>query len=415
MLDALSTVLSTESENPTTLCVRSEREQDALNRYGKNWNRAKLPLSTREKIANGVEQAVRQGWLHDSVTRAAYRWLPAGLTDADWIWHNEATRRFVKNRGIDWIFYTTPSTMSFETGIPYVMPVFDLQHRLQPDFEEVSACGQWNRREYLYRNGIRHATLILADSEVGKEDILNIYGSYGISEEDVKVSPCMPAPYLSPEVSAEERVRIRNRYALPEHYFFYPAQFWPHKNHVRMVQALGLLKAEKRMEVHLVLAGTHNGTIRARVFREMMQEAHRLRVAEQVHYLGYVPNEAMSALYSGAVGLAMPTFFGPTNIPIVEAWLFGCPVLTSDIRGIRDQVGDAGLLVDPRSVEAIADGMQRLWDHEGLRANLAQRGTRRLAAHTQGQFCTKLGHIIAETNLRIGERMPSRERVLVSA
>jgi glycosyltransferase involved in cell wall biosynthesis len=61
----------------------------------------------------------------------------------------------------------------------------------------------------------------------------------------------------------------------------------------------------------------------------------------------------------------MPTFFGPTNIPVLEAWAFGCPVLTSDIRGIREQVGDAALLADPTSVEAIADGIHQLWTDRG--------------------------------------------------
>ena len=80
----------------------------------------------------------------------------------------------------------------------------------------------------------------------------------------------------------------------------------------------------------------------------------------ELRYLGYVPDEDMSGLYAGAVALVMPTFFGPTNIPVVEAWTFGCPVLTSDIRRIREQAGNAAVLVDPRSVEAIADQGDRI-------------------------------------------------------
>ena len=87
-------------------------------------------------------------------------------------------------------------------------------------------------------------------------------------------------------------------------------------------------------------------------------------------------------LYAGAVGLVMPTFFGPTNIPMLEAWAFGCPVLTSDIRGIREQVGNAAILVNPRSEEAIADGIYHLWTDENLRRILADRGRRRLASYT---------------------------------
>ena len=72
------------------------------------------------------------------------------------------------------------------------------------------------------------------------------------------------------------------------------------------------------------------------------------------------PMNDMSALYAEAAGLVMPTFFGPTNIPVLEAFALGCPVVTSDIRGIREQTDGAAILVDPRSPEAIADGLRRL-------------------------------------------------------
>jgi glycosyltransferase involved in cell wall biosynthesis len=68
------------------------------------------------------------------------------------------------------------------------------------------------------------------------------------------------------------------------------------------------------------------------VFREVMSLSCQLGLEKEIHYLGYVPNEDMSGIYAEAVALVMPTFFGATNIPILEAWAFGCPVLTSDIR-----------------------------------------------------------------------------------
>jgi glycosyltransferase involved in cell wall biosynthesis len=345
-----------------------------------------------------------EGWLRHAVKRIVYRLAPASRDDVDRIRSNGAVHRLLKRCGIDWALYTTPNAQSFESGLPYVMPIFDLQHRLQPEFPEVSAYGEWEQREYLYRNGTSRATLILADSEVGKEDILHYYGAYGVTPERVKVLPYRPAPYLVPDVQPQERERVRRIYQLPERYFFYPAQLWPHKNHVRIVQALGQLKAAKKSDIHVVLCGTHSGVIRSRVYRDMMREAVRLRVTEQLHYLGYVPNDNMSALYAEAAGLVMPTFFGPTNIPIVEAWLFGCPVLTSDIRGIREHVGDAGLLVDPRSVEALAEGMRRVWEEDTVRAALARRGVQRLATYGRQDFGAKLAEIIAEADLLVREQ-----------
>jgi glycosyltransferase involved in cell wall biosynthesis len=109
----------------------------------------------------------------------------------------------------------------------------------------------------------------------------------------------------------------------------------------------------------------------------------------------------MSVIYAEARALTMPTFFGPTNIPVLEAWGFGCPVLTSDIRGIREQVGDAGVLVDPLSVEAIAEGIYQLWTDEGLRRTLAERGRQRLASYTPDDYRKRLIDIIEEAKIRV--------------
>ena len=92
------------------------------------------------------------------------------------------------------------------------MAIHDLQHRLQPEFPEVSANGEWESREYYLRNGARYATLLLADSEVGKEDILNFYGPYGVTADQVKVLPYLPASCLAVDVSESEQQRVQMTY-----------------------------------------------------------------------------------------------------------------------------------------------------------------------------------------------------------
>ena len=304
--------------------------------------------------------------------------------------------------GFDWLLFTSPHPPPFERGLPYVAPVHDLQHRLQPEFPEVSADGEWDRREYQFRNLTRLAVLVIVDSEVGKEDVLNCYGEFGVTDDMVKVLPFLPANYLSVEVSPAERARVRAKLALPERYFFYPAQFWPHKNHLRVVEALHIL--DGGAPVHMVFSGGHgHGGDHARAgnFRTVMQAVTRYGLEDRVHYLGFVPNQDLSAIYAESAGLVMPTFFGPTNIPILEAWGFGCPVITSDIRGVREQAGDAALLVDPRSSEAIAEAMRQLWEDAETRTRLTQRGRARLAEYTPDDFRRRLAEIIDEAGARV--------------
>ena len=141
--------------------------------------------------------------------------------------------------------------------------------------------------------------------------------------------------------------------------------------------------------------------MRDETFRDMMAAAERGGITEQVCYLGYVPDELMAGLFAGATGVVMPTFFGPTNIPVVEAWAFGCPVITSRVRGITEQVGDAALLVNPTSVSEISDAIRRLWVDENLRAFLARRGRERGAAYRDLDFNKRFFSIMEESIVRV--------------
>jgi glycosyltransferase involved in cell wall biosynthesis len=315
--------------------------------------------------------------------------------DVDRVQTRPQDKHWLRSLGIELMLYPTPQARSFEIGLPYIMAIHDLQHRLQPEFPEVSANGEWDYREYLFRNGARRAVFILADSEVGKEDVLNFYGEYGVQPERVKVLPFLPASDLPSDVSEQERSRIRAKYNLRGRFLFYPAQFWPHKNHARIVRALGLLK-QQNVEAGIVFCGSSEGAIRKNALKEVMIAAEENHVTENVVNLGYVPDEDMGALYAEAAALVMPTFFGPTNIPVLEAWRFGCPVITSDIRGIREQAGNAAVLVDPKSVEAIAEGIRQIWTDAQLRQSLASAGRVRLSTYTPADFRKRLIEIIEE-------------------
>jgi glycosyltransferase involved in cell wall biosynthesis len=292
---------------------------------------------------------------------------------------------------IDLMLYPTPVPLAFEAAIPYVMAIHDLQHRLHPEFPEVSADGEYARREYVFRNGVREAAMILTDSDVGKEDVLEFYGDL-IEPERIAVLPFLPA---TPERALDDdRARVRRTYQLPDRYLFYPAQFWPHKNHLRLIESLALLRDSDGFTPDLVLVGSATGKLRGEHFSRVMARADELGIRRAVHHFGYVPAEDMAALYTDATSLIMPTFFGPTNIPILEAWALDCPVITSDIRGVRDQAGDAALLADPGSTEQLMDAIRRVWVDDTLRHDLIRRGRQRLKLNSREEFTRRLAAVL---------------------
>ena len=343
------------------------------------------------RIARGIQWRVGLG--RASASPRASRSLRASAPRGRAAARRGVLRRWLQAREVALAYYLAPSPLACELAIPYVFTVHDLQHRLQPEFPEVSAGGELAGREYAFRNGIAGASAVVVDSDVGREDVLDCYADV-IDASRIHVLPfCIP-PYALDPMPPAEASRWRQEHRIPSEYLFYPAQFWPHKNHVGLVRALGLLARQDGLRPALVLSGSKRDPIRQSTFEKMMAVAIEEHVERQIHYLGFVEDVETTALYAGASAMVMPTFFGPTNIPVLEAWHFGCPVVTSDVRGIREQVGGAGLLVDPASPETIADAVRRILTDASLRDVLIARGRERVAAHSFASFAAGVRSVL---------------------
>ena len=284
------------------------------------------------------------------------------------------------------MIYVKPGVHPFQWKYKAIFPIHDLQHRLQPQFPEVSKHGEYQRREYIYTRSTRNASVILTDSETGKEDVINCYS---VPEERI-----FPVPYIAPTFrkNGEEIMSsqsIVRKYSLPAQFLFYPAAFWEHKNHTRLIRAISLLAREKNIRIHLVLAGSKRAG-----YQNLADLVDSLGLGDLVHFIGYVPDDDMPDLYRLARALVMPTFFGPTNIPVLEAWSMECAVITSDLRGIREQVGDAGLLVDPKSEHSIAEAILLLDRSPELRQRLVERGRLRAQEWTPQKFAGRVADAI---------------------
>ena len=325
-------------------------------------------------------------YIRDLLGRAANRLIRLSKMPVEW--HRaispyvlSVARTIIKQKCDLWIFPSQES-LAYEIPVPTLMVIFDLMHRYERRFPEVSANGEYERREAHYKNICRWAKGVLVDSELGKQQVVD---SYGLNPEIIYALPTVPPEYL---YSGQNQTDPGSRYGLPEKYFFYPAQFWEHKNHKSLIRAAAVLKP-KYPDIHLVLAGSRKDAYTSAV--ELVQD---LDLEENVHFLGYVPDAEMAELYRRARALLMPTFFGPTNIPPLEANALGCPAAVSDIYGMREQMGDAALYFNPGSVTEITQVMERLWRDDALCRDLAERGLVRVSQWTQAHFNERLRGII---------------------
>jgi glycosyltransferase involved in cell wall biosynthesis len=303
---------------------------------------------------------------------------------------NNPAGAWLREHGVELLYSPANNGLLVESGIPSVITVHDVQHVRQPHFEELLEDGYWERMEYILRNAARSATMIIAESETGKADLLEWYAEYGLTPDRVAIVPYTVPPHVRADRSAEEATRVRRELNLPDRYVFYPAQFNSHKNHVRLVTALGIIRMRTGARVPLVLSGARNWPLAAKTWHTLMTTATRMGVADQVHYVGVAKNADMTGLFAAATALVMPSYFGPTNLPLIEAFALGCPVITSDIRGIREMCGGAALLVPPSSSDDIADAILSIWNDDALAAEMAARGLARAKLFSPERFADAL-------------------------
>lgn len=313
---------------------------------------------------------------------------------------NLRAQHFFKQHHIDMLLFPSPHPLSFECGIPYIMAIHDLQHRIQPHFPEASGGTIWGTREYLCRNAVRYAHGIIVTSEQCKKDISNFYGQHISPDKIYTLSIIPPYIYNSGEISDERKIILRKKHFLPDRYLFYPAQFCLHKNHARLIHALHILRYTHQTDINLILVGQRISSLPEEaselVYRNAMLLAQQLGVPDLVYYLGHVPEEEMPLLYASAYGLIMPSLLNSTNYPIIEAWSCNCPVISSDIRGVRELLGNAGILVNPTDPHSIAQVLLSLWNDESLRHELIQKGRQKLVELNSMNFANRLKGIIAD-------------------
>jgi glycosyltransferase involved in cell wall biosynthesis len=331
-------------------------------------------------------------------------------------WHGDpdtprfrpAMHRWFRNCGIELMLYTFNHSLAFECGIPFVMPIHGVEHRLYPEVEEHADLqyGSGDGYEYQIRNAVRYATLMMVNSPFVKDDILNHYQACLNDPGRIRILPYIPACHGNGEVPLVELRRVQMAYHLPERYLIYPAQFWPSKNQLGVVHALGLLKQGQGLRIPVVFCGSHAGGIRERYFERIRDRARQFGIEDQVYCLGQVPYKDMPALYARSTALIMPTFFPSPTLPPLEAWTCGTAVIISDHRrGLREQVGDGAVLVDPYSAESIAAAITQVWSDPALRQRLIERGRERLTKHTPADFRRGLQAILEEAKelLRHGQ------------
>jgi glycosyltransferase involved in cell wall biosynthesis len=285
--------------------------------------------------------------------------------------------------GVGVVWFPTPC---FEpVSIPYFITVWDLEHRKQPYFPEVSISGNtFESREKFYAPVLQKAAKIIIGNSVGAHDVSQFYG--------VPLShiACIEFPVPSYCSKMSQQINLDVLLEIPKPYLFYPAQFWPHKNHVVIIDALKNLQ-EAGHEFRVVFTGADKGNL------EYIKTYVRDLVLEKmVSFLGFVNQQTLISLYQNAFCLVFASYFGPNNLPPLEAMQLGCPVISALYEGAQEQLGEAGLYFKPFDSLVLAKSIIRLYTEPGLRESLLAKGQALAQARSAENYIRAIDKLFEE-------------------
>jgi glycosyltransferase involved in cell wall biosynthesis len=300
------------------------------------------------------------------------------------VWEHRWVDTILEREKIEFLLNTTFETVTVNT--PFLAVVWDLQHRLQPFFPEVSLNGEWLRREEFYSQVLRRAAFVVVGTQAGKSEVQTFYG---VPEDRIRL-----LPHPTPEFALDETVTnsdLLTKYNLPRDYVFYPAQFWSHKNHIAILQALHHLNEKENLRLPVVFTGSDRGN--EQYVRSMVN---KLQLNDQIFFLGHVSRETLQALYRNALALCYVSFFGPENLPPLEAFGLGCPVIAANVAGASEQLADAAILINPVDEIEIAHALKLLHNDRSTREDFIRRGKERARRFTGRDFAKGLFALLDE-------------------
>jgi alpha-1,3-rhamnosyl/mannosyltransferase len=236
--------------------------------------------------------------------------------------------------------------------------IHDMTGWLMPELHPASNL----RAEHSFAQLVRAADRMIAVSACTKDDAVRVLG---LAPEKIEVIHSGVAnAFFDP--SRAEVDRVRARYGLARPFVLFIGTVEPRKNLDTLLDAFAALPASLRGARDLVVAGPIGWA----------GEKTKARLGE-VRYLGYVPEQDLAPLTAAATVFAYPSLYEGFGFPVAQAMAAGTPVITSNVSSLPEVAGNAALLVDPRHMAELRDGLECLLTSDALRTELAARGRQR--------------------------------------
>lgn len=228
-----------------------------------------------------------------------------------------------------------PFQDGFSTDLPYIYHPNDLQHHY---FPQNFSKAQLNHRETVWKQLVLSAKYVMAASIFVQRDLIE---KWNVDEKQIIVLPVPPPT----RTTSETDIQLQYKYIV------YPAVFWKHKNHYRLVEAMEIV-ARERPDIHCVLAGSSGPELTT-----VKRLIGKLCLGSNVHIFGHVPNDKYGSLLLNSSAVIIPSLFEALSLTVQDAQLLGVQVLCSDLPMFHIQCAENAHFFDPLDPISIANAI----------------------------------------------------------
>lgn len=296
-----------------------------------------IPGFTQEKIPHGLSPA--------SGSKAHLKRL---------CWLQRQMPRYYHQNQPGLIFSPSPEAPLYR-GCRFIVTAHDaIPLRFSKDFPKPLV----NYFRYYVSRVLSQAEHIICNSAATARDLSHFYS--------------VPAHKLTPIALAYDAQHFRPHSTHIQNYFLYIGRQNAHKNLSRLISAFEQVhRQQPELELWLV------GPTDKRYTPTLMAQCQSLGLTDQVHFLDYVTYDQLPELLGGAIALTFPSLWEGFGLPVLEAMACGTPVITSNLSSLPEVTGDAAILIDPYSIDELADAMEQVARNSLLRQQLSIAGLAR--------------------------------------
>jgi glycosyltransferase involved in cell wall biosynthesis len=259
-----------------------------------------------------------------------------------------------------------------------VLTIHDLAHEHFPEF---SPRLEGLRMRKLVPWSARRANHIITVSEYSARDIEELYS---VPRSRITVAYPASAENFRPRDKQSCRAQLEKAYGIRRPFLLYVGRLQARKNLVRLVEAFARVRS-RRADLSLVMVGKPDLH-----YEKLLARIGELRLKEAVVFPGYVAGDDLPLFYNASELFVFPSIFEGFGLPVMESMASGVPTITSAGSCLEEIAADGALLVDPMSVDSIADAIVRVLESAELRSQLIERGLRRSASFTTESFVGKI-------------------------